>query len=256
MAIKSMLSEGMTAVKELETNIGRLVHLGMAILFVHHFMSHLCDLHKTAKLRRAVKINGEYAKDLKLMLELSKTAHKGISLNSIAFCRPTHVHRLDSCKAGLRGYSAKGFAWRWYIPEPLKFRASNNLLEHLAAIISPWINIIEGHLKPQDCVLLMTDSTMAEGQFQKSNFSKLGESKLQSLVQIKAAKKKANLFMLLRLKSYSQWFKGERNEVADTLSRGNDRSDEDLTNIFVLFANLRFQITSKFYPFPKKLPHG
>jgi hypothetical protein len=99
MAIKTMLSEGTTTAKELETNIGRLVHLGMAIPFVHHFMSRLCNLHKTAKQRRVVKINGEYAKDLELMLEFLKTAHKGISLNSIAFRRPTHVYHSDSCPA-------------------------------------------------------------------------------------------------------------------------------------------------------------
>jgi hypothetical protein len=90
-AIKTMLSEGTTTAKELEMNIGRLVHLGMAILFVHHFMSHLGNLRETAKRWRLVKINGKYAKDLKLMLEFLKTAHKGISLNSIAFCRPTHM---------------------------------------------------------------------------------------------------------------------------------------------------------------------
>jgi hypothetical protein len=43
----------------------------------------------------------------------------------------------DSCPAGLEGYSHEGFAWRFYLPDDLKFRASNYLLEHLAAIISP-----------------------------------------------------------------------------------------------------------------------
>ena len=77
------------------------------------------------------------------------------------------------------------------------------------------------------------DSTTAEGWLQKSNFSKLKDSKVQSLVRIEAAQKQANLFMLLGLKSYSQWFKGECNEVADTLSMDDNRSDEDLTNIFL-----------------------
>jgi hypothetical protein len=90
-AIKTILSEGMTTANKLETNIGRLVHLGMAIPFVHHFMSCLCNLHKNAKQRCVLKINGEYAKDLKLMLEFLKTAHKGISLNSIVFRHPTHI---------------------------------------------------------------------------------------------------------------------------------------------------------------------
>jgi hypothetical protein len=114
------------------------------------------------------------------MLEFLKTSHKGISLNSNA--RPTHVYCLDSCPAVLGGYSNKDFAWHWYIPKPLKLRASKNLLEHLAATISLWIDIIEGRLKPQDCILLMTESMTAEGWLQKSNFSELGESKLQSTV--------------------------------------------------------------------------
>jgi hypothetical protein len=43
-------------------------------------------------------------------------------------------------------------------------------------------------LKSQDFILLMTDSTTAEGWLKKSNFSKLGESKIQSSVRIKAAR--------------------------------------------------------------------
>ena len=75
--IETLLSEGSTMAKELETNICRLVHLKMAIPFVHHFMSCLCNLHKTAKWRCVVKINGEYAKDLKLMLEFLTLHTKG-----------------------------------------------------------------------------------------------------------------------------------------------------------------------------------
>jgi hypothetical protein len=40
-----------------------------------------------------------------------KTASNGISLNSIAFRRPTHIYRSDSCPAGLEGYSNKGWAY-------------------------------------------------------------------------------------------------------------------------------------------------
>ncbi len=186
-AIETMIKDGTTTSKMLETNIGQLVHLGMAIPFVHHFMSRLQDLHSTAERQRSVKINGKYLKDLQLMLGFLEMANNGISLNSIAFRQPTHVYRSNSCPAGLGGYSHKEFAWCWYLPADLKFRASNNLLEHLAAIISPWIDIIAGRLKSQDCILLMTDSTTAEGWLKKWNFSKLGKSKIQSLVRIKAA---------------------------------------------------------------------
>ncbi|MBM4076045.1 MAG: hypothetical protein FJ267_10410, partial [Planctomycetes bacterium] len=136
-AIKDLINKGSATAKVLETNIGRLVHLGMAIPHIHHFMSRLRDLHATAKRRRSVRINGEYLEDLKLMLNFLENANNGISLNSIAFRRPTHIYRSDSCPAGLGGYSHDGFAWRWYLPDELKFRATNNLLKHLAAIVSP-----------------------------------------------------------------------------------------------------------------------
>ena len=84
-------------------------------------MSRLRDLHLTAKRRRSVKINREHFEDLKLMLRFLKMANDGFSLNSIAFCCPTHVYQSNSCPAGLGGYSHEGFAWRWYLPKDLKF---------------------------------------------------------------------------------------------------------------------------------------
>jgi hypothetical protein len=53
--------------------------------------------------------------------------------------------------------------WCFKLPNDLQFRALNNLLEFLAAIITPWIDIIKGWLNPGDCALSMTDSTAAEG---------------------------------------------------------------------------------------------
>ncbi len=84
-AIETMIKDGTTTAKTLETNIFQLVHLGMAIPFVNHFMSRLRDLHSTAKQWRSVKIYGKYLKDLQLMLGFLKMANDGISLNSIAF---------------------------------------------------------------------------------------------------------------------------------------------------------------------------
>jgi hypothetical protein len=78
----------------------------------------------------------------------------------------------------------------------------------------------------------MTDSMTAEGWHKKSNFSKFGESKIQSSVRIKAARKQATLFMSLGINNYSQWFKGESNEVSDTLSHDNERDNKVLINIF------------------------
>jgi len=174
-------------------------------------------------------------------------------LNSIAFQKPTHIYRSDSCPAGLGGYSNKGWVYRWYLlPDHLLFRASNNLLEHLAAVISPWVDIIAGRLKPQDCVLSMTDSTTAEGWLKKPNFSKLGESPIQASVRIEAAQKQASLFTSLGLKSHSQWFKEEANEVSDALSCNNDRSNDKLTKIIKTFCPSQVPSCFKIHWLPNK----
>jgi hypothetical protein len=56
-AIETIINNGTATAKTLEKNIGWLVHLGLAILFVHHFMSRLQDLYSTTKQRGSVKIN-------------------------------------------------------------------------------------------------------------------------------------------------------------------------------------------------------
>jgi hypothetical protein len=193
-------------------------------------------------------------KDLRMMLGFLKIANKGINLNSIAFRQPTHIYRSDSCPAGLGGYSHEGWAWRWYLPDNLLFRASNNLLQQLAAIVSMWVDIIAGRLKRKDCVLSMTDRTTAKGWLKKSNFIELGEKNpIQASVRIKAARMQATLFLKRGLKSYSQWFKGERNEVSDAISHNNNRTDNKLT--LTIKTCCPSQVPSHFeiHPLPNKI---
>ncbi len=189
-----------------------------------------------------------------MMLGFLKIANKGINLNSIAFRQPTHIYRSDSCPAGLGGYSHEGWAWRWYLPDNLLFRASNNLLQQLAAIVSMWVDIIAGRLKRKDCVLSMTDRTTAKGWLKKSNFIELGEKNpIQASVRIKAARMQATLFLKRGLKSYSQWFKGERNEVSDAISHNNNRTDNKLT--LTIKTCCPSQVPSHFeiHPLPNKI---
>jgi hypothetical protein len=188
-----------------------------------------------------------------MFLVFLKIANDGISLNSIAFRRPTPIYRSDSCLAGLGGYSDRCWAWRWYLPKNLLFHALNNLLEHLAAVISPWVDILAGHLKNQDCVLSMTDSMTAEGWLKKSNFSKLGESPIQASVRIEAAQKQVTLFLSLGIKCYSQWFKGERKQVSDALSCDNDRSNEELTSVSKSFCPSQVPSHFKILQLPKEI---
>jgi hypothetical protein len=104
------------------------------------------------------------------MLRFLDIAKKGIDMNLIAFRKPTHIYRSDSCPFGLGGYSDKGFAWCFEIPEDLRFRASNNLLEYIASIITPWVDMLTGQLNQGDCALSMTDSSTSTGWLRKTNF--------------------------------------------------------------------------------------
>jgi hypothetical protein len=96
----------------------------------------------------------------------------------------------------LGGYSHEGFALRFYLPDDLKFCALNNLREHLAVTITPWIDIFAtGQLKEGNCALSMTDSTTSEGWLRKSNFIKEGEDPIQMTIRLKVARLYATHFL-------------------------------------------------------------
>ena len=230
-AITKIMDRGKSNAKELEQNIGRLVHLGMVLPFIHHFLSRLRELQRRAMNRRSIKVNQLCMEDFRLMLFFLEKAKDGVDLNQIAYRKPTKVYRSDSCPAGLGGYSHEGWAWRFYIPPELKFRASNNLLEHIASIITPWIDIIAGRLGKGDCSLSMTDSSTSEGWARKTNFKEDGEDPIQATVRIEVARGHAKRLMDAQVKDYSQWFPGKENDVSDSLSRDDDRDDDELTKI-------------------------
>ena len=129
-----MLQRGWTSKGELESR--RWVHLGQIFPTVHHFLSRLRFLKQQSENRRQIKIDKQCTQDLQFLLFVLGKCHQGIDLKLLAFRQPTHIYRSDSCPSGPGGYSHKGFAWRFYLPDKLKFCASYKLLEHLAAIIS------------------------------------------------------------------------------------------------------------------------
>jgi hypothetical protein len=225
-AIEEMLKRGCTSKGEQETNIGQWVHFGQIIPTFHHFLSRLRFLKKRAENKRQISINEQCKEDLHFFLFMLGKCNQGINLNLIAFQRPTHVYRSDSCPAGLGGYSHERFAWHFYLPDNLQFRASNNLHEHLAAIITLWTNIIAGQLTKGDCALSMTNSTTSEGWLRKLNFIKDGEDPIQATIRIEVAHLHATHYLSNEIREYSQWFRGADNNVADALSRDNDRTDD------------------------------
>ena len=60
-------------------------------------------------------------------------ANDGININLLVERQPNHLFITDSCENGIGGFSLKsGRAFRFEIPNHLKGRVSNNVLEHLA----------------------------------------------------------------------------------------------------------------------------
>ena len=86
----------------------------------------------------------------------------GISINLIIERLPNHIFITDSCENGIGGFSLKtDQAYRFELPDHLKGRASNNILEYLAKIVCIWIGIIENEVIPLDYVFSCTDNTSA-----------------------------------------------------------------------------------------------
>ena len=73
-------------------------------------MSRVRELKERAKNRKSIKINEKCLKDLLLMLSFLDLARDGTNLNLLAYRKPTHVYRSDSCPTGMDGYSHKGYA--------------------------------------------------------------------------------------------------------------------------------------------------
>ena len=136
-----------------------------------------------------------YVEDLKLVIFFLKKANNGVNMSMIMYRKPTHCYRYDSCHMGLGGYSHTRYAWRYYLPLHLQFRASNNLLERIASIITPCIDIIAGRFQSGDCSLLMTDSSTSKGWSCKTNLKEDGEEPIQATIRLEVARGHACCFM-------------------------------------------------------------
>jgi hypothetical protein len=186
--ISTLLTQGTTTTKELGLTIGQLGHLTLVMPRVHHSLRRLQELQQLATHCHSICINETCHEDFMLMLCFLNIKKQGININLIVFWWRTYIYWSDSCPFGLRGYLDKGLAWHFEIPEDIIFRVSNNLLEYIAPIISPWVNMLAGCLNTGDCALLMMDCSTSAGWHCKTNFQDMiGEDAdpVQSKVYIK-----------------------------------------------------------------------
>jgi hypothetical protein len=214
--IDAMLSASKSSYQRLETLLGRLNHMACIFLPMRHFLGRLYKALYRAKAKLSwTALFPNELEDLRLHKEFLLYANRGVSLNIIAFRKPTCIFRSDASEFGLGGYSIlSGAAWRWEIPIELRLRTSINSLEFIACVITVWVDIMPGRIKSEDCILSQTDNTSAAGWLQKSNFANEDDE----YIQLVTARKLSSLVIASQSCLYSQWFSGESNTISDSLS--------------------------------------
>jgi hypothetical protein len=115
------------------------------------------------------------------------------------------------------------------------------------------VDIIAGRITKGDCALSMTDSTTSEGWLRKSNFIKDGEDPIQAIIRLEVARHHATHYLSNEIQEYSQWFRGADNNVANALSRDNDRTDEELTQILRLHCPSQLPQHFEIVPLPNEI---
>jgi hypothetical protein len=205
--------------KSLESTIGGINHVACILHPMRHYMGHWYQA-----LHRASHSNGncwtalssEELADFNLTIAFLQYAAKGVSINNLVCRKPTKIYRSDASEFGLGGYNiTSGIGWRLELPVDCRLRTSLNSLEFLSSLISIWMDHFYEVIEPEDCILSQTDSSATMGWLKKSNFA----DKLDQAVQLATARKLADIIIETESCLYSQWFPGDQNNIADSLSR-------------------------------------
>eukprot|EP00957_Ditylum_brightwellii_P189041 14390981-Ditylum_brightwellii.AAC.2 len=252
-SIQVILCKRHSHAKELETIIGCLVHSFLILSYIHHLMSQIRFLFERSQNRRSIKLTLCVIKDLQLMLFFLSKARQGISMYLLAVCKPTKVYFSDLYPAGLGRYNQNGRAWRFYLLPSLQFRASINVLEHLALIITPWIDILEGSLSKGGYLLSLTNSTTSKGWTKTANYRKDGKSQVETEVRVTIARTHAKNMMDTKVKDYSQYFPGKYNWIADALSCDNKCDNATLTKNVRTSLPTQLSLFFRISPLPKEI---
>jgi len=239
--IDSILLAKKVHYKLLDSILGRLNHVACILHPMRHFMGRLYRALFRAKARSGwTSLSAKELSDLSIHSDFLHYAKRGVSLNNIAFRKPTTIYRSDASEFGIGGYNiVSGRAWRWELPVALRLHTSINSLEFISSVITIWIDIYLGLISPEDCILSQTDSSSAAGWLRKSNFADDQDEE----IHLHTAKKLATLLIDSQSCICSQWFSGDLNNISDSLSRDFHLSDTYL-------------VTELSSAFPDQVPFG
>ena len=234
--IQHMIDTGTTTSKTLETMIGRQTHAANILPMARHFICRIRFAHSRMHVKNfEYRLSKWVLEDLQLALEILQMANTGVSMNLLTFRLPRVGYFVDAAEHGLGGWNSWGAYWLMELPDHLLGRAHINLLEFLAALIGPWIDILHGRLSPEDCFLVMGDSTTAAGWIHSTRFKGKDEDDADFNARLMVARKFARLVLNHKLVNYSQWFPGKDNVVADVLSRDGHLSKSDRETLLTSF---------------------
>lgn len=233
--------------------IGRFNHTSVIIHIGRYFLTRLrhrlLQNDSQAKHHQIKLLNWEI-KDLELWrFFLRHLCSKGVSINNICNTQPSVITYSDACEWGIGGFTSIGTAWRYQIPPALWNRASINLLEFIAAIVTIEMSItFDYHPTTSPHILAYTDSSSALGWLYHSTFNPV-----QNPCHDDVARYLARLLFQKEASLYSEHVKGEDNLIADSLSRDFHWSDTEILTHLSSQCTQQVPSTLHLRPIPRKI---
>ena len=216
---------------DLETMIGRFNHVGTIIHTSRYFLTRLryrLQQHQQAPKIHTIHLAPWDLQDLRLWhTHIDHLHHNGANINNICLSQPSTITYSDACEWGLGGFTSQGNAWRYLIPTHLQHRASINLLEFMAAIIT--IQLSLDHDTPTTIhphILAFTDNSSALGWMYHSTFDPVKYPNHDA-----TARYLANLLLENNASLHPEHVPGKHNEIADCLSRDFHLDDSHLISL-------------------------
>ena len=232
--------------KKMEQMIGRLNHVGYIIPQARYFLNRIRRLQNRCEKYGPQKPNMLEKKDLKLWKKfIHQAAQTGISMNLIAFTEADVKICTDASMHGMGGFNpSTGLAWRYELTTWMRKHLHINTIEFISATIGIWLEILHNEDTEYMRINCLTDNSSAVGWLYKANFDPNTHQKHDEIARLMAT-------ILLESESalYPQHIPGERNIVADSLSRDfhikNKHLQLLLTSLFPAQAPKNLRILEK-----------
>lgn len=223
--LDSLLSSEKVKQKQLESMLGKLNHAAFIIPLSRYFLNRLRHTEMLSKKFGPQKLSQGTREDISLFKDfLSIMSTEGSSIQNITHSLPDIFCWSDACEYGLGGFNSLGEAWQWKIPERLRGRASINLLEFVASVITILFSV--RNVNKNKKIFALTDNSSALGWLFKASFHPAEKDKHD-----KVARFFAKSIIKEEHSIYAEHIKGSHNNIADSLSREFQFSKQQLTNL-------------------------